>query len=230
MAVLTSAGVTFGDATQQASARVGPGYQAFTSSGTFTVPAGITALRVRVFGGAGSGLAGSSTSGACGGYVEAYLTGMTPGASITVTVGAGGASTTSGVTGNTGGTSSFGAFATATGASASTNALGIGRWGTGSTTGTIISRTQNADTIQGARPSMPDPVTIGAAAAGNATSYGCSSNGGGGGGMSGGGSGTSSSLVSGGYAYGAGSNGANSPTTGTPIGGAGGAGGVQVFW
>jgi hypothetical protein len=93
--------------------------QVFTSSGSFTVPAGVTKLRVRVVGGGGSG-GGSTASlagagGGSGAYAEGVVT-VTPGQVITVTVGAGGAGN-SGASGSIGGTSSFGAFASATGGS-----------------------------------------------------------------------------------------------------------------
>ena len=81
----------------------------FASSGTFTVPAGITQCYVQMIGGGAGGSSDGNVYGGRGGYALARVTGLTPGASITVTVGAGGASD-----GN-GGTSSFGAFITCTG-------------------------------------------------------------------------------------------------------------------
>jgi len=95
-------------------------WQIFTSSGTFTVPTGITRLFVEVVGGGGGG-AGSGTlsgnvggGGGGGGYAARLITGLTPGAEIAVTVGSGG-SGGSGGNGTTGGTSSFGAYLSATG-------------------------------------------------------------------------------------------------------------------
>ena len=83
--------------------------QAFTSNGTFTIPAGVTALKITVIGGGGGG---GSTSGspiggsASGGAAISYLTGLTPGGTLAVTVGAGGTGGGSYNTGGTGGTSS----------------------------------------------------------------------------------------------------------------------------
>ena len=82
--------------------------QVFTSSGTFTVPSGITAVKVTVIGGGGDG--GNSTGsnsasggGGGGGAAVKYVTGLTPGATVTVTVG------------SAAGTSSFGTECSATG-------------------------------------------------------------------------------------------------------------------
>jgi hypothetical protein len=94
--------------------------QVFTSSGTFTVPTGITKVKVTVVGGGGGSSAYYSGSGA-GAAIE-IISNLTPGANVTVTVGAGGA------IGSTGGTSSFGAFCSATGGSPQ-NPGGIGSGG-----------------------------------------------------------------------------------------------------
>ena len=65
--------------------------QLFTSSGTFTIPTGVTALKVTVIGGGGGG-AGNNYSGCCAQFVG----------------------------GNAGGTSSFGAYVTASGGGGAT--------------------------------------------------------------------------------------------------------------
>jgi hypothetical protein len=81
--------------------------QVFTATGTFTIPANITALKVTVIGGGASG-AGSAggTSGGGGGGAGAtaisYLTALTPGNTIAVVVGTGGAAVTGAVAGNDG--------------------------------------------------------------------------------------------------------------------------------
>jgi hypothetical protein len=87
--------------------------QVFTSSGTFNVPAGITKAKVTVVGGGGNG--GTYGGGGGGGAAIEVVTGLTPGGTVTVTVG------------GAGGTSSFGAFCSATGgANGSSSANGNG--------------------------------------------------------------------------------------------------------
>lgn len=89
--------------------------QVFTSSGTFTIPAGVTALKVTVIGGGGGsgGYASGSQNtcsggGGAGGTGISFLTGLTPGNTIAVTVGAAGTAAASGNnTGGTGGSSSI---------------------------------------------------------------------------------------------------------------------------
>ena len=87
--------------------------QVFTANGTFTVPASITKVKVTVVGGgAGGRSAVSSTAqggGGAGGAAIEIISGLTPGNTIAVIVGAGGAANTNGQT------SSFGAFCSATG-------------------------------------------------------------------------------------------------------------------
>jgi hypothetical protein len=66
--------------------------QAFTSSGTFTIPTGITAIKMTIVGGGGAGGSTSSSGtqggGGGGGAAIKFLTGLTPGNTLTVTVGA----------------------------------------------------------------------------------------------------------------------------------------------
>ena len=74
--------------------------EVFTSSGTFTVPAGVTAVKAIVVGGGGGGQAGAwhptdkagagGGGGGGGGCAIKYLTGLTSGKTLTVTVGAAG--------------------------------------------------------------------------------------------------------------------------------------------
>jgi hypothetical protein len=98
-----------------------PGFStiaAFTASGVFTVPNGVTAARVTVIGGGGSAGYHSTMpggGGGAGGQAIGTVTGLTAGQSIAVTVGAGGAAPASPAPGNAGGTSSFGTFMSATG-------------------------------------------------------------------------------------------------------------------
>ena len=70
-----------------------PVVESFTSSGTFTVPAGVTAVDVLVVaGGGGSGRAGG---GGAGGYIYMPLAPVSPGGSVPITVGGGGQGTDS---------------------------------------------------------------------------------------------------------------------------------------
>jgi len=79
-----------------------------TTGGTFTIPTGVTQVKVTVWGGGGGGNGGNSASagggGGSGGAAIKWLTGLTPGNTLAVTVGLGG--TRGGGAGGTGGTSS----------------------------------------------------------------------------------------------------------------------------
>jgi hypothetical protein len=106
--------------------------QVFTSSGTFTVPTGVTSVKVTVVGGGGNGGAATATTGRSatrnaggggggGGTAVEYITGLTPGGTVSVTVG------------GIASTSSFGAFCSATGgATVGTNVKTGGAGGAGS--------------------------------------------------------------------------------------------------
>jgi len=103
----------------------------FTSSGTFTVPAGITSVSVLVVGGGGggggpgSGEGSGRGGGAAGGalYNSAYT--VTPGANITVTVGAGGTNDAAG------GNSVFGTITSTGGGRGATTGTAAGNGGSG---------------------------------------------------------------------------------------------------
>lgn len=100
------------------------GFQMFTSSGTFTVPDGVTTLKVTCVGGAGGGGGGfaksNSSYGAAGGtgatgYSNTKLLAVVSGTTYSVTIGnggnggaCGGGSYGSGTSGTAGGTTSFG--------------------------------------------------------------------------------------------------------------------------
>jgi hypothetical protein len=104
--------------------------QAFgpTTQGGWLVPAGVSSVKVRLWGGGGAGGAGFTAAGgggAGGGYSEGFY-GVTPGEVIAISVGNGGAGSGSG-----GGTSSFGALASASGGQAGND----GSPGTGGTGG-----------------------------------------------------------------------------------------------
>ena len=192
------------------SGSTGPNVQIFTSSGTFTVPSGITSVRACVWG-AGGGAA-LRYYGGFGGYAETLITGLTPGGTISVTVGTGGNATTSG-TASTGGTSSFGAYCSATGGSGGSTSGGNAAVGSGTVSiGTRLSAGQR-------QYANPYGGNVGNTATDGATYVG---GGGGGGGFSGGGgggsgdSGTGSSGGAGGVSA-AGNNG-SAGTTSTTVG------------
>ena len=100
----------------------GSGVQSFTSSGTFTVPTGVSQVEVEVWG-AGSGsfasAAGAASGGGSGGgYAKKRIIGLTPGQQITATVGTGGGpGAVGGASPTPGGASSFGSLVSATGGS-----------------------------------------------------------------------------------------------------------------
>jgi len=90
--------------------------QMFFTSGSWTVPTGISRVRARVWGG------GGYSSGGGGGFSLRAIYDLTGVTSIAVTIGAGGVASVNG------GTSSFGSYASATGG---TNGAGAGGSGSG---------------------------------------------------------------------------------------------------
>lgn len=85
------------------------------STQTFVVPNGVTSVRVALIGGGGGGGGGaigwgSGAGGGCGGGIAGGTIPVTPGASISVTVGAGGAGGGDAANGSTGGVSAFGSL------------------------------------------------------------------------------------------------------------------------
>jgi hypothetical protein len=194
----------------------------FTASGTWTKPAGLQKVRVRVWGGGAGGGASSAGSpanpaggGGGGGYSEKWIAAASLGSTETVTVGAGGAGGTGGTgAGASGNTSSLGAHCSATGGaggSGSSAAASGGAGGSGS--GGDINMTGQGGTASAADSGATAPGGTGGSAAG----------GGGGGGRSPFGStGAAGSQPGGGGGSGGGPNGSNRD------GGAGGAGAVIV--
>jgi hypothetical protein len=87
-----------------------PTFQKITANGTFTIPTGVTAVKATLIGGGGAGGGSTATAngggGGSGGIAIKYLSGLTPGNTIAVTVGAGGTGVSTG-TGNTGGPSTI---------------------------------------------------------------------------------------------------------------------------
>ena len=130
--ILTSNGTTWTSAAPASAGLPGPRAEVFNTSGTFTVPSGVTAVKVTVIGGGGNG--GGANSDGCnygrggggggGGMAVEWITGLTSGGTVAVTVG------------GAGGTSSFGAYCSANGGSAggtgSASNAGGGAGGTGS--------------------------------------------------------------------------------------------------
>lgn len=125
--------------------------QAFTSSGTFTVPAGVTAVRVTVVGAGGGSGGGYFTAGcpptsnaggmgAPGGFTVSYISGLVAG-TLTVTVGTAGANgtgngTVSPTAGTGGGTSSVSSGTNNTISTVQATGGGGGTAGTVATAGT----------------------------------------------------------------------------------------------
>lgn len=114
-----------------------PGTQSFVASGSYVVPAGITSLTIEVVGAGGTGGSNGGGGGGGGGYAIGVYN-VTPGASIPITVGAGGA-------GQVAGTTSAGMFLSASGGANGTSVanpnLGGGGAGGVGTGGTIANRT-----------------------------------------------------------------------------------------
>ena len=85
-----------------------PQSQSFTSSGTFSVPSGTTTVDVLVVAGGGAGGGDAGGGGGAGGLVYRPGFTVTPGGTVTVTVGAGAGNTSGGAVGSTGQDSVFG--------------------------------------------------------------------------------------------------------------------------
>lgn len=109
--VLTSNGTTWTSAVPGGS-NVFTTMAVYTSSTTWTVPSGITKIKVHATGGGGGGYGGNSTYNAGGdggpsaGTAIGYFS-VTPGASYTITIGAGGSGGVSGNAGGSGGNTTF---------------------------------------------------------------------------------------------------------------------------
>lgn len=102
--------------------------QFFTSSGTWTKPAGIRYVKVEVIGG-GGGASGHAESGGAGGYTSRIMD-VRAITTVTVTIGGGGGGVTYSSAAGNGGVSSFGSYATGNGGhGANTNAGHSGGFG-----------------------------------------------------------------------------------------------------
>lgn len=181
-------------------------HQMFTSSGTFIIPGGVTALKVTVIGGGGAGMGGNGTSGSngagggAGGAAIKWLAGLTPGNTLTVTIGSGGTGV-SNAPGNNGAAS------------------------------TVTSGTQTISTITanggGGAPNAVQPGFGGNSSGGDLNLTGSFGTSQAAGGITVGGNG-GSSLLCGGGAPGVGGPGGSGVAAGAGGGGAGGLGGVAV--
>jgi len=98
---------TFPDSTVQTTAYTSPipTMVVFTSSGSWTVPSGVTKIRLHVVGGGGAGGSSYAGGGGGGGAAIKTISGLTAGQVFTIAVGAGGTGTVGGA-GNSGGNSS----------------------------------------------------------------------------------------------------------------------------
>ena len=215
--------------------------QAFTSNGTFTVPAGVTKIKVIVIGGGAGGGGGGANGlagggGGAGGYAEGIFT-VVPATNYAVTIGGGGTGGTAGGggagnSGNNGGNSSFGALISATGGQGGlvNHTGGIGGLGSN---GYLNSSLGNGG--QGGNSTF-FPFGLNGTGDGGSGGGGASGAGyGGGGGGKGGGNGSYSNAVAGGNALantGAGGGGGMGSTSSgiNSNGGNGAAGKVIVFW
>ena len=214
------------------------GQQDFTSSGTFTVPTGVTQVSAVVVGGGGGG--GNATNddepgaGGAGGGLSYGTFSVTPGESLTVTVGSGGQN---GNTGGTGGTSSLSRGGTTLlsgggGSGGSSTDFGASGGGSGGSSG----GTERDGGGTGGNGGSTSDSTTGAGGGGGAAGY--SGNGGegadrgttnatagSGGGGGGGGSGSSTRGGAGGGGVGILGQGANGAAGSSSTGGGGGSGG-----
>jgi hypothetical protein len=188
-------------------------FDVFNTSGTFIVPNGVTTLRATAIGGGGAGgyhatMPGGGGGG--GGTAVGIVTNLTPGMSIAVTVGAGGAGSDTPGTGLSGGTSSFGTFLSASGGQGGGGGTAVqfampgGLGGTGSGGQYNFGGSMGSDSIVVA----------------------CRGGDGGGPGHGRGASGPTGGF--GATGYGGGGGGGGCTTSGSPVGSAGGAGSVGI--
>ena len=214
-------------------------WQLFTANGTFTVPAGVTKIKVCVYGGGAGGGGGSGGAslyggggGGAGGYAEGIYT-VVPTSNYTATIGSGGTGGTTGTSGTNGGTSSFDVLISASGGQGGASYLlgGTGGIGTGGYLNTSLGNGGGGGWGGGGLSITMAGNGTGGGGAGALTSSPNASGGGGGGGGFGGGNGGYFNAVGnnaegntgagggGGGGEGAGHNGGN-----------GAAGKIILFW
>lgn len=186
----------------------------YSTSGnhSWTVPSGVKKVFVHVWGAGGGGGGGtilglSGSGGGAGGYGSQFVT-VTPGDSISITVGAAGVAGGAGNDGTAGGLSKFGALEAGGGSKGKTN---------------------SAQPVSGGSSTMTINVEGGSGqAAGTVGGMGGGS--GGGGGAGGGGSSTASVAGSAGATPGGGGGGGGASTLAGSSGGVGGAGRVIIWY
>lgn len=191
------------------------GEQNFTSSGVFTVPANVTKIIVEVWGGGGGGGGGdggahSGGGGGGGGYTQKRISGLTPGSTIPVTIGAAGLGGAPGYSGTAGSTTSFGSYCSATGGDG-------GDFYPGSSRGSLGGLGINGNLNLNGDCGDPSETTVGGGGGSGAR--------GGAGGLAGYGAGTAGAGGNG-FAPGGGGGGAD----GGGNGGNGAKGGVFIHW
>ncbi len=112
------------------------GTETLTTSGVWTVPDGVTRIRVKAWGAGGGGSGRSISGGGGGGGGGAYassIINVTPGDSYAITIGTGGGSSAGG-SGTSGSATSFASLVVAAGGAGQGGAAGTGPGGAGGTT------------------------------------------------------------------------------------------------
>lgn len=126
---------------------IAPISQTFSTSGSFTVPAGVTSIKVEAWGAGGGGAGSTNNSGGSGGGGGAYSTNIssvTPGQVISYTVGTGGAGGAWNANSGTAGSSSTILTLTASGGTGGTK-----NGGTAGTGGSASGGTTNKNGVNG---------------------------------------------------------------------------------
>lgn len=156
------------------------GYQAFVTNGTFTIPAGITKLKVTVVGGGGSGGNGNENEpyagggGGGGGTSIKFLTSMTPGSTLAVAIGSGGNSGPGGTSTVSSGTQTITTISAAGGSSGNGGGAtdaGIGGTGGVGSSGTINMGGSDGQQGNGASGGVGGSSSMGGGGTGGYSSY-----------------------------------------------------------